>query len=198
MRFQTIALGVAVASLVAGCSASPKSFYANPSRTGATQLCRTFLETSNAQFQQSLADEINRRGLTYEDCESRVAMENAALTTIAVVAVGAAALGSGATLGPQPRRSAFAGGTAFLKRDLGVQGLMRHCQYSNGEVYTVNAVDLCSQSVDGPTFSPNGKTGFLQREYEEGMTKVCVYEVLGDEHGVRQNGVSLCAPTHRF
>ena len=88
MRFQTVVAGLAAVSILAGCSASPKSFYANPSKPGATSLCRSFLETDDPSFQSDVGVELVRRGLTLEDCENRIAMETAALAAIAVTAVG--------------------------------------------------------------------------------------------------------------
>ena len=38
--------------------------------------------------------------------------------------------------------------TAFLRGNGDVQGLYRYCSYSNGETYTVNAVELCPMSVE--------------------------------------------------
>jgi hypothetical protein len=87
--------------------------------------------------------------------------------------------------------------TAFLQSDLGVRGLMRYCKYSNGKVYTVNSTDLCQMSVEEglPT---RGAVGFLQGEYMDGMTKVCVYDVLGQRQALRVGGVELCPLGPRF
>lgn len=90
--------------------------------------------------------------------------------------------------------------TYFLVQDLGVQGNVRRCKYNNGKIYTVNATELCAMSVeeDGP-LPPSGQTmGFLVGEYQDGMTKVCVYDVLGNKRALRLNSVSLCPLNAKF
>ena len=90
--------------------------------------------------------------------------------------------------------------TYFLVQDLGVQGNVRRCKYSNGKIYTVNATELCSMSVeeDGP-LPPSGQTmGFLLGEYQDGMTKVCVYDVLGNKRALRLSSTSLCPLNAKF
>lgn len=90
------------------------------------------------------------------------------------------------------------GSTYHLQTDLGVRGLMRHCKYSNGKVYTVNATDVCPISVeDSPPRFGQGH-GFLKGEYQDGMTKVCVYDVLGERRAVRLPSTSLCPLNQQF
>ena len=87
---------IAVAPLfLQACAASPKTFYANPASVKDTTLCRTFLDAAEAgqdQFAQDTAAEAIKRGLTLEQCQDKVARENAVLAGVAVVAVGAAAI----------------------------------------------------------------------------------------------------------
>jgi hypothetical protein len=91
----------------------------------------------------------------------------------------------------------------YLKRDLGVQGLYHRCLYSDGNVYTYNATELCPLSIhlDEPPMS-NGRdqkmTGFLDGEYRDGLTKVCVYTVLGAKRAVRMSSVAIRPPTYSF
>lgn len=89
--------------------------------------------------------------------------------------------------------------TYFLQSDLGINGFERHCRYSNGEVYSVNSSELCPMSieVDGLDFG-NAVTGFKAGEYDDGMTKVCVYDVLGSQRAVRVGLVELCPLTYDF
>ena len=88
--------------------------------------------------------------------------------------------------------------TAFLNRDLGTQGFLRYCLYSNGEQYTVNSIDLCPLSVEtGMNFGGN-VTGFLAGEYMDGMSKVCVYDVLGDQKATRISGIGICPLSESF
>lgn len=81
--------------LVSACAASPKTFYANPSAVKDTTLCRTILDaaaTGQDQFAFDAATEAIKRGLTLEQCQSKVATENAVLAGVAVVTVAAAAV----------------------------------------------------------------------------------------------------------
>ena len=94
--------------------------------------------------------------------------------------------------------------TYFLTQDLGVRGLQHLCLYSNGKVYAVNATDLCPLQVnDNPATSTPpatrpGNTGFKIGEYQDGLTKVCIYNVLGDKKAVRVDGTELCPQTYNF
>lgn len=95
MNFRAISLLVAVPLLVAGCAASPKTFYANPTSVKDTTLCRTFLEAAekgDEQYARDTGAEAGKRGLTLEQCQSKVNTENAVLVGIAVVATGVAAV----------------------------------------------------------------------------------------------------------
>lgn len=90
MRCSIIVVGVSISVLIAGCSATPKSFYANPAKPGATSLCRTYFDTEDPKFRNDVGAELVRRGLTERECENRIAMETAALVGIAAVATGVA------------------------------------------------------------------------------------------------------------
>ncbi|MFL1550089.1 hypothetical protein HX867_13115 [Pseudomonas gingeri] len=85
-----------------------------------------------------------------------------------------------------------------LVQDMGVQGMARYCKYDNGKVYTVNASDICQISiVDSAPGLGNGQ-GFLKGEYPDGMNKVCVYDVLGQQKAIRISSVAICPPTSNF
>jgi hypothetical protein len=88
--------------------------------------------------------------------------------------------------------------TYFLERDLGTQGLYHYCVYSNGKTYSFNAMQLCSLSIEDAAGGFGGGVGFKQGEYVDGMTKVCVYSVLGKQQFLRIGGVELCPPTYQF
>lgn len=92
--------------------------------------------------------------------------------------------------------------SAFFQRDLGVKGFMRYCEFSDGNVYTVNSTELCPMSIDvGNSYSFGGGssvTGFKAGEYQDGMTKVCVYDVLGDQKAIRVDSFELCPLTQEF
>ena len=94
--------------------------------------------------------------------------------------------------------------TLFLSQDLGVHGLYHLCKYSNGQVYSYNATDLCPLSIedDNPEMSnpsaSGGETGFYSGEYQDGMTKVCVYNVLGYNESIRVSSVAICPQTYKF
>ncbi len=89
--------------------------------------------------------------------------------------------------------------TYFLVKDLGIQGFMRYCKYSDGKIYTVNSTELCELSIETGGVPTGGQTtGFLAGEYEDGMTKVCIYDVLGDKRALRLNSTSLCPLSAKF
>lgn len=84
--FGSVALTMA---LLAGCSASSKTFYSTPAKVKDTQLCRTFIEAArdgNEQFARDTAAEAVRRGLTLEQCQQKVTTENGILIATGVVA----------------------------------------------------------------------------------------------------------------
>jgi hypothetical protein len=92
--------------------------------------------------------------------------------------------------------------TYFLTNDLGVSGFQHLCQYSDGNTYSVNSTQLCptSVNVDGVQTAPGGpsQTGFKSGEYRDGLTKVCVYNVLGSNRFLRVESTDLCPLTYDF
>jgi hypothetical protein len=94
--------------------------------------------------------------------------------------------------------------TYYLSQDLGVHGLFHVCRYSNGKLYSFNATDLCPLQVedDGQpavgAYQPPKQTGFKTGEYMDGMTKVCVYDVLGHTEAIRIGSAELCPLSHNF
>lgn len=86
----------------------------------------------------------------------------------------------------------------FLAEDLGIQGNVRRCQYSDGQIYTVNSINLCPMSVDAPSPNMGTGTGFYKGTYLDGMTRVCVYDVLGNQRGIRVNSTDICPLTQQF
>lgn len=88
--------------------------------------------------------------------------------------------------------------TYHLQGDLGVRGLVRYCRYSNGAVYTVNATDICPISIEDSAPGFGQGQGFLQGEYQDGMTKVCIYDVRGERRALRLPSTALCPLNPRF
>lgn len=90
----------------------------------------------------------------------------------------------------------------YFEKDLGVEGFIRHCQYSNDQVYTVQSTDICPMSVRDEGISSYGGNsryvGFSKGDYLEGMSKICVYDVLGDTQHVRFDATDICPPTYEF
>jgi hypothetical protein len=90
----------------------------------------------------------------------------------------------------------------YLQHDLGVHGLFHICQYSNGRNYSFNATDLCPMQVhdDAPpaTSAPPQRVGYKKGEQQDGMTKVCIYDVMGTEEAIRIGATTLCPLTHNF
>lgn len=91
--------------------------------------------------------------------------------------------------------------TYYLKKDLGVRNMEHLCLYSNDKVYSLNATELCPLSVEDDSIGRSKatpQTGFKSGEYADGMTKVCVYNVLGKSEQVRFPSTSLCPLTYKF
>ncbi len=90
------------------------------------------------------------------------------------------------------------GWTLFLQEDLGIRGNVRLCKYSDGKIYSFNATSLCKLQVEGSAPGFGVGMGLLIGERQDGMTKICFYDVLGERKGVRVDAVSLCPLNHRF
>ena len=88
--------------------------------------------------------------------------------------------------------------TYFLQGDLGVRGLVRYCKYSNGKIYTVNSTEICPISIEDSAPGLGQGQGFLVGEYQDGMTKVCIYNVLGEKRARRLPSASLCPLNSQF
>jgi hypothetical protein len=88
--------------------------------------------------------------------------------------------------------------TYFLEQDLGVEGFQHYCRYSNDRTYSVNATQLCPLSLQDTGPGIGEGTGFKQGEYRDGLTKVCVYSVLGHQKAIRIDGTDLCPLTYDF
>ena len=99
--------------------------------------------------------------------------------------------------------------TGFLKSER-EQGLSKICFYDVlGETHTINvsSVSLCPLSQNfnvmpkAPaqrSYGSGGKTGFLKGEREQGLSKICFYDVLGETYALNVSAVSLCPLNHRF
>ncbi len=96
--------------------------------------------------------------------------------------------------------------TYYLSQDLGIHGVVHVCKYSNGKLYSFNATDLCPLQVEdegpppvlGGGYQSPGQVGFKTGEYLDGMTKVCVYNVLGHTEAIRIGSTELCPLNHNF
>ena len=99
--------------------------------------------------------------------------------------------------------------TGFLSGELN-EGLSKICLYDVlGETHTLNisSVSLCPLSRNFEampnipkqrSINSGGKTGFLKGEREQGLSKICYYEVLGDTYAITINSIKLCPLNHRF
>jgi hypothetical protein len=86
---RSLATLLALACVLSGCAVSPKTFYASPEKVKDTTLCRTYFEAvrdGNAQYAADIAAEAQHRGLTYDQCQKKVATEDGMLIATAVVA----------------------------------------------------------------------------------------------------------------
>jgi hypothetical protein len=99
--------------------------------------------------------------------------------------------------------------TGFFKGEAD-QGLSKVCFYDVlGETHTLNipSTKLCPLSYQfeviprmpaQPPAGPSGKTGFLKGEQEQGLTKICYYDVLGETYMITISSVKLCSLTYKF
>lgn len=134
--------------LLAGCAASQKSFYADASKIKDTQLCRTMLERYEregaSKFVTDVVDEVRERNLTLEECQSKVATENAVIIGAVVIGTGV-----GVAMACQNGCAAPSGGGAYRPTYAG---------------YT--DVDCRGGSGDGPRFTP-GYGSFPINPYDD-------------------------------
>jgi hypothetical protein len=84
-------------SMLTGCAVSPAQFYANKSGFSDSQLCRATQTTSNVNFKWDVVMELDRRGVTSENCEQMIRNQNIAIgaALIGVAAIAASRGGSG-------------------------------------------------------------------------------------------------------
>lgn len=90
------------------------------------------------------------------------------------------------------------------------EGMSKICFYDVlGETHTLNlsAVSLCplSQNFDimpevpaERGYGSGGSTGYLQGERDQGLSKICYYDVLGETHALTISAVKLCPISHAF
>ena len=99
--------------------------------------------------------------------------------------------------------------TGFLKSE-SVQGLSKVCFYDVlGETHTLNVpltgvcpvnyqFEVIPREPAKPPAIGSGKTGFFKREQEQGLTKICYYDVIGETHMITIGAVRQCPPTYTF
>jgi hypothetical protein len=99
--------------------------------------------------------------------------------------------------------------TGFLVGER-TQGLSRLCFYDVlGETYSisVSAASLCPLNYNFAISPPNpnintppagGKTGFLNGERTQGLSKICFYDVLGETYTINVSAASVCPVTYKF
>ncbi len=99
--------------------------------------------------------------------------------------------------------------TGFLKSESD-QGRSKVCFYDVlGETHTLNipSTSLCpvnyqfeaiSREPAKPPADRFGKTGFFKREQEQGLTKICYYDVIGETYTITISAVKLCPLTNTF
>lgn len=84
-----------------------------------------------------------------------------------------------------------------LLADLGVRGLYRYCEYSNGKIYGINAAETCPPSIAQPAADGKGM-GYFKGESHEGSNKQCVYRVSGQDRTLRVDTNAQCPLNHEF
>jgi hypothetical protein len=82
-----------LAVLLAGCATSPSRFYADPTKPDDTSLCRVALDTSSdPSYRADVAQELLRRGLTVEACQTKINTQTAVVVGAALVGLTTAAI----------------------------------------------------------------------------------------------------------
>lgn len=84
-----------------------------------------------------------------------------------------------------------------LRSDLGVQGIYRYCEYSNGKVYGFNASSPCPSSFQQPASTGKGMGHFMS-ESHEGTSKLCIYRVSGQDRSIRIDTHAQCPLNQEF
>jgi hypothetical protein len=95
-----------LAGLLVGCATTEQEFYSNHSPQSLSSLCRALQQTPNPKFRHDLTLELARRDRTPEDCTKRVATENVALASLAVV-------GAAVAIGVAANNGGFGGGSSY-------------------------------------------------------------------------------------
>lgn len=86
--------------------------------------------------------------------------------------------------------------TVFLQENLGVNGTLRYCRYSDGKVYTFDAIDMCALSIEASGFGGMGT--LLEEKNTGGMNKLCIYDVMGEKKAIRVGLSNLCPISRQF
>lgn len=123
-------LAPCIALVLAGCATSPTKFYADRSKPDATSLCRAvFDESADTQFRRDVAEELTRRGVTFETCQQKISTQNAVGAAAVIIGLGAATV-----IACQNTNCAGAGGS------LGGGGVARRTGYAWDGFYDDNGV----------------------------------------------------------
>lgn len=78
-----------------------------------------------------------------------------------------------------------------------VSGMNRVCTYNTASGVTtavVGAANICPLSPPSNAGQPSGRssTGFFEREYVQGMNRVCVYDTVRGEEVITVSAASVC------
>jgi hypothetical protein len=97
-----IVIAIFMSLVLAACAASPQQFAAKGSSMGDTRVCKTWISAnkgSDAAFHQATTAEIDRRGLSLEQCKQLITQQRivigAAIVLTAVVVAAAKSGGGG-------------------------------------------------------------------------------------------------------
>lgn len=84
-----------------------------------------------------------------------------------------------------------------LTTDLGVQGIFRHCEYSNGKVYGIEGVQACPATMQEPAATGKGM-GIFKGVTQDGTSKLCVYRAGGQDRTLRIDTNANCPLNQQF
>lgn len=93
--------------------------------------------------------------------------------------------------------SSIAATQLSLLADLGMRGVFRYCEYSNGKTYAFDSGRTCPASMQEPAADGKG-IGIFKGESHEGTSKLCVYRVSGQDRNIRIDTQAQCPLNQEF
>lgn len=126
VRITRLSIAVSLSFALMSCTTTPAQLAANPKQVPKVNLCRTYLQTPDALFQQHLAAELAQRGVSPFECHEMVQKQDqaaAALVAVALVGTAVAVCANGcASSNTRYRPTPTYSGNCLNSWDLDAQG----------------------------------------------------------------------------